>query len=348
MNDTARMWLERLQNGDCSERDYQEFDRWIADENHKRAFENARLLEAKLDALAENEALLRLQERVLANTSTKSIDVSQDNESPHAPVDIERRPWWARLRPRERPLFSSPAVIVLPACLAILLGGILWWIPLVKNTHTTAIGEQRLLMLSDGSAITLDTDTQIRVAYRQDERRIILTRGRAYFEVLSDPGRSFTVIAGSSAVKVVGTAFSVHRVREWLEVMLKEGSVVVQADGNAEAETQVQTLSPGQQLVYDPHSGLQRHTLEDLDERMSWLTGKIIFSSARFADVVAEVNRYSENPLRLMSPELHDLEVNAVFDVEDVSTFVLALQSSFHLTVMHQLNGDIELRSASK
>ncbi len=325
MDDSARMWVERLQNGNCSEQDYAEFDRWIAtDKARQLAFERARCLYLNVDLLTSRE------------TSTPIPRQSVTRTAPADPDSRSARPITA---------FAPPIAIISLACFLLSALGVFWWLPLVKNTYTTEIGKQRVVTLADGTKVTLDTDSQIRVAYREDERRVALQRGRAYFDVAPNPARAFIVVVDNGEVKAAGTAFSVHKAQQGIEVALLKGEVEVQPDTTSAPPRRTEILTSGEQLIYQSDGGVQRASIANLNERMSWFTGKLIFSSRRLADVVKEVNRYSEKTIRLASPKLHDLEIDAVFNIGDLETFVLTLQSSFDLMVMRQLNGDIELKN---
>ncbi|MEJ1961315.1 MAG: FecR domain-containing protein [Gammaproteobacteria bacterium] len=73
--------------------------------------------------------------------------------------------------------------------------------------------------MRDGSAITLNTDSQLRVALTEAERRVDLKQGEAFFEVAKDSTRPFVVEAGRKRVVAVGTKFSVRRDGDFVEVV---------------------------------------------------------------------------------------------------------------------------------
>ncbi len=75
----------------------------------------------------------------------------------------------------------------------------------------TAAGEQRVLTLDDGSRLTLAGDSAINLDLVDHQRHVTLLRGRAYFQVASDPHRPFLVEAGEARVRVTGTRFEVRR-----------------------------------------------------------------------------------------------------------------------------------------
>lgn len=75
--------------------------------------------------------------------------------------------------------------------------------------YTTAVGEQKLLTLADGSTVVMNTDTALAVAYSQGERRIRLLQGEAEFIVTHDRSRPFVVSSKNRTVTALGTEFSV-------------------------------------------------------------------------------------------------------------------------------------------
>ncbi len=86
--------------------------------------------------------------------------------------------------------------------------------------------------MEDGSRITLNTDSQIRVDLTVKERRVELQQGEAFFEVAHDASRPFIVRAGNKRVIAVGTRFSVRREANDVRVVVTEGKVRVETEGD--------------------------------------------------------------------------------------------------------------------
>lgn len=60
-------------------------------------------------------------------------------------------------------------------------------------TFSTVKGENRALVLADGSKVTLGADSEIQVRLERSERHVELNRGEAFFIVAKDPKRPFKV-----------------------------------------------------------------------------------------------------------------------------------------------------------
>ncbi len=86
--------------------------------------------------------------------------------------------------------------------------------------------------LGDGSRLRLEPGARIdRLAV--NEHRVLLhhVRGRALYEVVSRPSRSFIIDAGTISIEVTGTRFVVDRGAERVRVEVYEGAVVVRGAG---------------------------------------------------------------------------------------------------------------------
>ena len=94
-----------------------------------------------------------------------------------------------------------------------------------NNIYVTSNGEHSSHTLDDGSVLTLNSNSQVEVSYSLSKRVINLMSGEAHFDVISDPNRPFEVYAGNRMVKAVGTAFSVYRLKNNIEVLVTEGKV---------------------------------------------------------------------------------------------------------------------------
>ena len=107
---------------------------------------------------------------------------------------------------------------------------------------------RRSVTLDDGSTIELDVGSTIEVEMTAAERRIVLLRGRALFQVAHDSTRPFSVVAGDGRTVALGTRFQVDRHGDSVAVTLAEGSVSV--TGLGDLDGQIDLLKPGEQLSY--------------------------------------------------------------------------------------------------
>ena len=123
--------------------------------------------------------------------------------------------------------------------------------------HFTRVGEQQTLTLEDGSVITLNTGSQLMVDYSERNRRILLERGEAHFQVREEAGRPFTVDLGAQSVTAVATAFNIRKDPERYEVAVFEGAIALH--GPAEGvPALLPTISGDEPVAILPGSGPHR------------------------------------------------------------------------------------------
>ena len=66
--------------------------------------------------------------------------------------------------------------------------------------YETAVGERSTFTLSDGSIVTLNTNSELTVHYSDTRREARLARGEANFEVAKNRAKPFVVRAGDGLV----------------------------------------------------------------------------------------------------------------------------------------------------
>jgi transmembrane sensor len=225
--------------------------------------------------------------------------------------------------------------------------------------YATATGERLTVTLEDGSQLTLNTQTELEVAFTRAERVVRLTRGQALFEVAKDARRPFVVEANNRRFIAVGTAFDVRIDGAQIGVTMIEGTVRVERATNlkstasasstalrttmgspkggtarADLDTSVSpqllvtTLTAGEQLTVDSES--HDHVRSADPERVtSWRRGQVIFENTRLADAVAELNRYSDIKIELTDPALADLRLSGGFATGHPNLFIEAITTYF-------------------
>jgi transmembrane sensor len=245
-----------------------------------------------------------------------------------APVQAADRSGRLALRQR-RFVLAIAATLVL----AVGIGG---YVALAPNgeRYATPVGGLASVAMTDGSEVTLNTDSQIRIALTGTERHVELRHGEAFFQVSKDPNRPFVVLAGNKRVVAVGTQFSVRHEGDDVEIVVTEGKVRVEdevahpgshADGSAEV-----LLTPGS-VALAGEAGLlvQRKTLPEAEEQLSWRTGVLMFRNQSLLDVAAEFNRYNQRKIVIRDPAVASLKIEGNFRATNAEAFVRLVESAF-------------------
>lgn len=206
--------------------------------------------------------------------------------------------------------------------------------PAMLTSRTTDIGQHLEVPLVDGSFVHLNTASTIQVAYSKERRRVVLDKGEGLFDVAKDAQRPFEVVAGTTTVRAIGTRFSVLRLPDGgTEVTVFEGVVEI-LKGQTAGTEQPLRLGAGQTVTAQADKiVLQQLANPALENKLAWREDRIIFDGVSLAEAIAQVNRYSQVPLRIAGPELMDLHVSGAFSTADVPVFVRSLEQGFGLHV---------------
>jgi transmembrane sensor len=213
------------------------------------------------------------------------------------------------------------------------------------HTTTTGIGEQRSIVLEDGSAVELNVRSRLRVRFSRAERRVELVYGQALFQVKKDAVRPFVVVSSGTCVQAVGTQFDVYRKAIGTVVTVVEGRVAVTADravaGGAGPPV---VLSTGEQLIVTPQATPHPARI-DVAAATAWTQRKLVFDETPLAEAVAEFNRYNSRQMIIADASLADYHIRGKFAAGDPDRLLQFLRDRFDVDVHEQ--GD-EIRISRK
>ena len=309
----AAGWYARKRAGDMSAQEIAALNAWLAEGSaHLDAFERLERTWSGVEAARGDPRIMIMRERALKRGG-------------RAPKVLAMRA-----------AAASIAVAVIAAALLSLapLIGINGYGSLASQTLRTGVGQQATVTLSDGSVVTLNTDTRLRTRAAKGKRLVYLDRGQAFFRVARDPLHPFVVTAAGRTVTAVGTAFDVRVDERRMEVTVVEGKVRVEGSPplvrlpsteRREAPRKAE-LTAGAQLVASLDTPSWTVAKTDTAREVSWLRGYVVFQKARFADVVAEMNRYSDRKLVVEDDALAAVPISGAFKAGDIDSFVRAYE----------------------
>jgi transmembrane sensor len=247
-------------------------------------------------------------------------------------------------------------------------GALTWYVSTSGPYYHTPVGGIASVPMSDGSKVTLNTESAIRLAVSETVRAVELERGEAFFEVAKDPNRPFIVSAGNKRVVAVGTKFSVRRDGNDLRVFVTEGKVRFE-DDSLIASSAVQS---SHQAGAIPDSGTVKHrddgnamllaagaiaragdsgvivqekSLPEVEDYLSWRSGYLTFRDIPLADAVAEFNRYNERKIFIQDPTVAAIRFSGKVRPTSFEGFVRLLESAFPIHAEH-VDGRIVLTEA--
>lgn len=314
----AAAWVARFDAGDVSAKDQAAFQEWLnRSPLHREAIAVYGNLWSELDALG-----------ILTDPGNAGRQAGARDNHP------------AALQGTRRWLAACAAAVIVVA------GGAVLFLPGPPNSagvqnhpparfsYETAVGGQKKIVLADGSSVILNTNSRLDVDFSGGRRNVHLLRGEAYFEVVHDKARPFTVYADNYVVRDIGTAFDVHLSRMGLvEVGVTKGSVEVAPANGAHVAGTAKSGS----VVVAGHNIVLGQQIErakavssaDMGRKLAWRQGELVYTGQPLGQVLADVSRYSNIKIELADPVLADLPVGGAFRTDQVAAIFAALENNF-------------------
>ena len=311
----ACRWVVLLERGPLPAAQQDQFERWLASDIRHQG------------ALCRAQAACRSFDQLGALAGAEAFKLP--------PVSVTRR-----------------RVLAAALSAASLAGVGVWlgtdWFASARVKYTTAIGEERTVVLADGSEMVLNTATDLFVRYSHTGRDIHLTRGEALFTVVQDFARPFVVRIGEWLVRAVrGTAFAVRGGDvDLVRVTVTDGSVEMLTSGDAQVP---QRLLARQEANVGDSGVIQVRPVSDpeIQRRLAWRAGMIVFDGEPLHEVLAEMNRYRDRPLLLEDPNLAEQQIVGAFPTHDPQVFVSTLKATLGLQLLSTTHG-VLLRPAPR
>jgi transmembrane sensor len=312
LRDAAAMWLARMQRPDADQ--YRaEFEAWLAEPSHRAAY---------------NKASSRFHDaRMLAHSKR-----------------------WAR----QRPARSRKLVFSIPLSILLITAIVLTWRIMIPAAETQGpsvkSSKMRLAtasftvrnprgainrrVLPDGSVVTIDTGTHLRISFTSGSRDLWLDQGRVRFAVAHD-GRPFVVHAGGGTVTATGTLFDVVVIADkQIRVALLEGSVLVRS---SDSPRPPRALRSGEAVNFQAGDALPLPATLD-KAAAQWTSGMMSFDAVPLREVITIANRYAANPIEISDPTLAATAVSGRFRIDNADRLAANLAQNLDLTVVR--NGD--------
>jgi transmembrane sensor len=220
------------------------------------------------------------------------------------------------------------------------------WFPLVNQRTPTAyfsttIGKRLTVRLTDGSSLTLNTNTALTIESTRQKLHVNLKKGELLCNMTENAVRNLVVTAGNTRITDVGTIFSVQRTDQGVQLVVKEGVVLISGAGFPQV-----SLVRNQRALVDtnqPRLTVDNISPDEVARRLSWRHGHLIFQSEKLSVVIRELNRYNANiALAVTDPAIANMLITATLDPTDPVGFlkrIPGLLSNVSWTIEQSPNG---------
>lgn len=324
---SAARWFSRVREGGMTEHEDQAWASWMRDDVNQQAYETLELAWEFVDELADGARMRQWLEE---------LDAQGEARRRHAPSTKLLR-WGGAL-----------------AAAGIATLAFLFWRPTPTQEYVTAVGEQKKLMLEDGSEVTLNTNSSMTVHLTRALREISLIRGEADFKVAKDAARPFEVAALHGTTRAVGTEFDVKLDSQSATVTVMEGTVLVRGESGGEGnggrtgnggsnslqEGAAATVasgamagssamvSAGQAVSYTAGGELSAVRAAGSDKIRAWKAHHWVFNDETLADALQDYNRYVDTHVEVRDASLAKRHISGVFRIGDSAAFLNAVEQA--------------------
>lgn len=281
-------WLVRLQSEPLVEETREEWARWrAAHPDHERAWQRIETVNGKLRGIASPV------QSALAHATLAPVASPGRREAVKALAAL---------------IFVGGAVMALEVHTP-------WrrW----SADHRTAKGERRTLTLSDGSALTLNTDSAVDIRFDAAARRVALLSGEILVATASAAGPAappFVVETAQGIALPLGTRFSVRQLDDSTAVSVFEGAVEIRPQRAASLR-----LAAGEQAQFTAQTAGRPNPVSVDD--VAWADGFLIARGMRLDDFIAELDRYSASALEC-APAVAQLRVSGSYPLQDIDALL--------------------------
>lgn len=294
-SDEAIEWFARLRSEDCSDEERRLFESWRArGPDHAAAYE---------------EVMALWNDPALRSAAAQAVGALRSFESPNPVV-------------RRVPFQVKPITLVATIAGVLIAVGLGMDLPLrMASDYYTSTGERQIVHLSDGSIVTVNTRSAISTTYDQQNRRVDLLKGEAFFEVAPDTKKAFVVHSSEVTTRAVGTAFLVRQESGGIRVTVTEGAVEIAQVHSGGLPIH---LAAGKQIVVSTRGPEQVRDV-DVSRATSWLRGRLVVEDARLGDVIEELRRYHSGTIQVWNSSVNEIRVSGSYNLADPMAVLLAL-----------------------
>lgn len=169
----------------------------------------------------------------------------------------------------------------------ITLGALFFKDNLLFKTYTTGYGKTSAITLSDGSQITLNANSTLRVprfGFGQKTRKVVLT-GEADFAIKHLPDHQHFVVQTDKNFEVVvlGTEFMVNTREKSKKVVLNKGKVqLLYQEGKTSRQL---TMKPGNLVTFDPKGRVSLKQTSAPQNFTSWKEHRFVFDGTTLEEI---------------------------------------------------------------
>ncbi len=171
----------------------------------------------------------------------------------------------------------------------------------VYREYATKNAQRANVRLPDGSRVVLAPASRLLVPDNYGvQNRALQLEGEAYFDVVHNDAKAFTVRTKNTMTRDIGTAFVVtdYASERSAHVLVAEGEVAVLSARDTTAGT-LQLLKRGDFARVSTNGAVTRSRVANVSRRLAWLDGGLAFDDVPLSEAAREIGRWYDLDIRV-------------------------------------------------
>lgn len=185
--------------------------------------------------------------------------------------------------------------------------------PAAVRMLATGVGVRDSIVLSDGTRVFIGPLSSVKVAadFGASSREVTVT-GDAWFDVVHDAGKPFTVHAGTATITDVGTKFAVRTdAAAGVAVSVTEGAVSLRQVNSPTHQGVI--LKAGDKGLVRNSGAIDANRGAASDEDVAWLHGRLVFRDASLGEVASSMRKWYGIEMKVEDKSLANQHLTATF-----------------------------------
>ncbi|MGF7218974.1 ferric-dicitrate binding protein FerR (iron transport regulator) [Spirosoma lacussanchae] len=265
-------------------------------------------------------------------------------------------PLWQRLNEARQSLSAQPTPVIRPLTswrqpmrwAAVFVGALLialgsFWLYTQRQpaelTYQTPFGKIRTLTLSDGSVVTLNGNSRLRLTeqWRPGQAREVWLDGEGFFRVTHQQNHERFVVhlPNKLNIEVLGTQFNVLARASRAKVVLTNGKIRLDVGERAKEKL---IMRPGDLVFADINKRIYYRKRVDPAVQSSWQADKLRFEGTTLQEVADMLRETYGVDVVITNPELGRQTLSGSVPNNSVETILNGLSTLFDLRITRKGN----------
>jgi len=307
--------IGRVLSGEASVKDKADLDTWILESE-----ENENIYESLVYAYENKGVNSDVSQR---NSALKLIKDRIKNEAEAKTGKLFSLKWYSAVA-------SIVLIVSLGGALNYQLNKPFSYINTLGYTvEKSFAGEQKTVLLSDGTKIFLNGDSRFKYkSFTNSEKRIVGLDGEAFFDVARNEKKPFLIELSNAGIQVLGTSFNVKSYADDIEIetSVKTGKVAFSLKNKFFSFKKSKTifLEKGQKGIINKNdeslkSGLNKN-------EFAWMNNKLVFENTSLFNISKALYRTYGAVFEFENEGLKELKITAKFENENLDEILKMLE----------------------